>query len=101
VKPGGVNIVLRDLASRLNAGLAYKLRELDEVQKTQFLIDAAEHRGLKLEYTVVEFIMRTFKRDMHSLSVVLNLLDSASLQYGRALTIPFVREILNSMESDA
>ena len=98
VKPGGANSLLPDLVSRLNAGYVYKLHELAEDQKALFLISMAERRGLKLERPVVDFIMRTFKRDMNSLCVILNLLDSASLQYGRALTVPFAKEILNSVE---
>ena len=98
VKPSGANSLLPDLASRLNAGYVYKLHELAEDQKALFLISMAERRGLKLERPVVDFIMRTFKRDMNSLCVILNLLDSASLQYGRALTVPFAKEILNSVE---
>ena len=98
VKPSGANSLLPDLASRLNAGYVYKLHELAEDQKALFLISMAERRGLKLERSVVDFIMRTFKRDMNSLCVILNLLDSASLQYGRALTVPFAKEILNSVE---
>ncbi len=101
VKPGGAKSLLPDLASRLNAGFVYKLQELDEEQKALFLIDMAEYRGLKLERSVVDFIMRTFKRDMNSLCVILNLLDSASLQYGRAITVPFAKEILNSLEQES
>ncbi len=96
IKPGSVESALPDLASRFNSGLVYKLHELDESEKVKFLIRVAEYRGLKLERSVVDFIMRTYKRDLVSLSIILNLLDSASLQYSRALTIPFVREILNS-----
>jgi DnaA family protein len=100
-KPGGEKLSLPDLVSRLNAGFVYKLQELDEEQKARFLISVAEHRGLKLERPVVDFIMRTCKRDMNSLCVILNLLDSASLQYGRALTVPFSKEILSSIEQES
>ena len=100
VKPSGVNLSLPDLTSRLNAGFVYKLHELAEDQKALFLVSMAERRGLKLDRPVVDFIMRTFKRDMNSLCVILNLLDSASLQYGRALTVPFVKEILSSVEQE-
>ena len=101
MKPGGVHSTLPDLTSRLNAGFVYKLHELAEDQKALFLISMAERRGLKLERPVVDFIMRTFKRDMHSLCVILNLLDSASLQYGRALTVPFAKEVLSSVEKES
>jgi len=42
--------------------------------------------------------MRNYKRDMVFLMEVLALLDAASLEHSRSLTIPFVREFLKGHE---
>ena len=41
------------------------------------------------------FLLTRLARDMHTLFEALDLLDKASLQAQRNLTIPFVKEILN------
>ena len=86
--------VLPDLASRVEASLIYQLHELAEDDKAQVLRSRAAERGLTLPEPVIEFVLRRERRDLGALLSVLDVLDQASLQAGRALTVPFVREIL-------
>ena len=86
---------LADLGSRLAAGLIYQLRELSDADKADALRRGAERRGLELPETVVDFIMRRERRDMATLTALLDALDSASLSHQRALTIPFVKAVLS------
>lgn len=90
---------LADLASRASASLIYQLRELSDGDKAAALEAGARRRGLELAPAAVEFILRHGRRDMTALAAVLDRLDHASLARGRALTLPFVREVLVSPES--
>lgn len=89
---------LADLASRASASLTYQLRELSEGDKAAALEAGARRRGLELAPAAVEFILRHARRDMAALAAVLDRLDRESLARGRALTLPFVREVLAARE---
>jgi len=92
--PASGIFILKDLSSRLAASLVYHLDELTDDDKKAALADKARGRGLRLSLAVMEFIMQRERRDMSALEDILDELDSASLRDGRALTLPFVREIL-------
>lgn len=85
---------LGDLRSRLAGSLVYQLRELDDAGKAAVLTALAAQRGLDLPAAVLEFVLRRERRDMGALLAILDKLDQASLSRGRALTVPFVREVL-------
>lgn len=96
VAPAARPFRLDDLVSRAQASLVYQLRELGEADKADALHLGARRRGLKLPDNVVEFILTRERRDMSALSAILDRLDTASLSRGRALTLPFVRDVLGS-----
>ncbi|MBT8419222.1 MAG: DnaA regulatory inactivator Hda, partial [Gammaproteobacteria bacterium] len=54
----------------------------------------AKERGFTLSDEVVAFLLRRCHRDMHSLFVLLDTIDEATLTEKRLATIPFVRELL-------
>jgi len=85
---------LPDLASRLKASLIYQLHELSDAEKATALRNRARERGLELPDAVVDFIMLRERRDMTTLVALLDELDAVALAQGRALTVPFVREVL-------
>lgn len=92
--PRKMGLCLPDLASRLDWGLAYQLRELDDEGKLSALQLRAELRGFKLPVDVGRFLLNRLSRDMRTLLQTLNELDNASLDAKRKLTIPFVKEAL-------
>lgn len=85
---------LPDLTSRVKASLVYQLHELSDAEKAAVLRSRARQRGLEMPEAVVEFIMLRERRDMSTLVAVLDELDAVALAQGRALTVPFVREVL-------
>ena len=85
---------LDDLVSRVQASLVYQLRELSDRAKAEALRLGAGRRGLEIPESTLDFIMQRERRDMTTLSSLLDLLDVASLSRGRLLTVPFVREVL-------
>ena len=70
------------------------MRELDDSGKATVLTARAAQRGLDLPAAVIEFVLRRERRDLCVLLAVLDKIDQASLSRGRALTVPFVREVL-------
>lgn len=89
--PKALDFELKDLVSRLDWGLTYRLKSLTDEQLVQALISKASTKGLTLPMEVAKFLLKHFRRDMGSLVSVLEKLDQRSLQTQRNLTIPFVK----------
>ena len=94
--PRQANWVLKDWRSRAIACVVYHLRELDDLGRLEALRLRAAQRGLQLPYETSEYLLRRMPRDLHSLFDVLDQLDAASLVAQRRLTIPFIREALET-----
>jgi DnaA family protein len=92
--PQSLSFGLPDLRSRLSSALVYHLDQLGDDDKQAALIQAAGRRGLNLPEPVAAYLLRRLPRDWPGLSSALDRLDHASLSAGRALTVPFVREVL-------
>jgi DnaA family protein len=92
VNPASLSFALPDLASRLATGLVLHLDDMSDEQKQLALIEQAKFRGLELDLTTAQYLMRRCGRDMHTLMSVLTDLDKASLREQRRLTIPFIRD---------
>jgi DnaA family protein len=90
---------LEDLRSRLQQGIVFHLTPLDDQHKQTVLISRARQRGMLFTDEVARFIMSRSERSMTSLMLMLDRLDSASLNARRRITIPFVKEIINRQES--
>ena len=92
VPPSELNFVLKDLVNRLTSRQTIKLRQISEEDRVEILIERAARRGLRLEKQVVDFALRRYSRDMHSLIRLLNRIDHASLTEHRRITIPFLKQ---------
>lgn len=92
--PEALGCRLPDLVSRFVWGPVFRL-DLpgDRSIKTILRMRAAE-RGLRLEESVADYLLRHESRDLESLLRLLDRLDLAALAEQRALTIPFIREQL-------
>ena len=93
-KPAQLDFALPDLRTRLEAGLVYGLRRLQDKDKAAALRWRAERRGLQLSNEVIHYIINHYPRDMALLFELLERLDQASLVEQRAITIPFIRQLL-------
>ena len=93
--PRALPFVLDDLRSRLASGLVYHLEPLDDEDKRLALVKAAAARGLQMPDAVATYLLRRLPRRWPELVAALERLDQASLSAGRALSVPFVREVLD------
>jgi DnaA-homolog protein len=85
--------IRRDLASRLGSGLVFQLHTLSDAEKVAALHAHARSRGFVLRDEVVNYLLRHARRDMPSLMSFLDALDRHSIETGREITLPLIREI--------
>lgn len=92
--PQGLSIKLPDLRSRMVWGPVIHLHLPDEGQMLSVIRSSAAQRGFQLPDEVCEHLLRQYPRDLGSLLAVLEILDKASLQAQRRVTLPFLRQCL-------
>ncbi len=95
-KPGDLDILLPDLASRLGWGLIYRLHPLTDEQKASAIQLHAKARGLDVPPEVSNYLLRRYPRGLASLVELLDRLDQHSLVLQRRITVPFVKSVLES-----
>ena len=92
--PRALAVKLEDLRSRLSWGIVYQLTPPEDEDKEAILQFRASRRGLSLTTSVASYIVSRAPRAMSQLLQALETLDKASLAEKRALSIPFVKEVL-------
>ena len=95
-----VQLTLReDLVTRLAWGLVYQVHALTDEEKVRALSEHAASRGLPLPREVCDYLLTRSRRDMPSLLATLDALDRYSLETRRPVTVPLVRELLETRDS--
>lgn len=89
-----LGVTLPDLHTRLCWGASYALTSVPADRVHEVLALRAEQMGLVLGSDVVNYLLTHYPRDLESLLDQLRLLDRASMQVKRKITIPLVREVL-------
>ncbi len=92
--PRVLALELEDLRSRLAWGVVYQLAPCDDSQKQAILQFRAVRRGLGMPDEVARYLISRAPRGLDPLLALLDRLDDASLEHQRALSIPFVRQVL-------
>lgn len=90
-----------DLRTRLGAGLVYALQPLDDAEKRLAIQGAARERGLRVGPEFIDYLLHHFRRDLRSLMALLDALDRYALETKRAVTLPLLRELLQTTEASA
>ncbi len=85
----------RDLATRLATGLTYRVTALTDEEKRAALAAHARSRGFALGDEVASYLLTHARRDMGSLVAALDSLDRYSLETGRAITVPLLKQALH------
>ncbi|MDB5855637.1 MAG: DnaA regulatory inactivator Hda [Herminiimonas sp.] len=92
--PPAILQVREDLRTRLGWGLIYQVHGLTDEEKIAALTRAAHARGFALAPGVLPYLITHFRRDMRSLSAMLDALDAYSLETKRPITVPLLRNLL-------
>lgn len=91
--PAGLEM-REDLRTRFGWGLIYQVHGLTDAEKLAALEQAAAARGLVLSAGVLPYLLTHFKRDMPSLTAMLDALDRYSLETKRPITLPLLKSLL-------
>lgn len=85
-----------DLRTRIGQMLIYEIQVLRDEEKAAALEHHAILRGMLMDAGVVQYLLRHGRRDLPSLIGMLNSLDRASLEQHRPLTVPLLRELMQT-----
>ena len=88
--------VMPELKTRLGWGLVFQLHGLDDAEKRAALCQHAEALGFRLEAQVADYLLNHTARDMQSLLRVMEALDRFSLETRRPITLPLLRQLLQT-----
>jgi len=83
-----------DLRTRIAWDLVFCLHHLSDEARAQAIKNRAQARGLQLSPEVVRWMLTHYSRNMSRLSALVDALDHHSLVRKRAITIPFLRQLL-------
>jgi DnaA family protein len=97
--PVHVDFDLPDLKSRLASSSVFVVRELNDAEQLEALALRARLRGLELPPETARYLQRRFPRDMRTLCEILDTLDDAAFVAQRRLTVPFIRDVVDSKKS--
>jgi len=86
--------VREDLRTRLGWGLIYQVHGLTDDEKIAALTQSAQARGMTVSAGILSYLLTHYRRDMPSLSRMLDALDRYSLETKRPITLPLLRDLL-------
>lgn len=92
--PRQLPLTLPDLRSRLGWGPVFQLSSPDDADKQAILRFRARCRGFEMSVDVARFLVGRAPRGLDALIILLDQLDARSLADQRALTVPFVKQVL-------
>ncbi len=85
-----------DLRTRLGWGLVFQVQAMDDNDKLAALRHHATMRMVDIPDDVFAYLITHWRRDMASLIAMIDALDHYSLALRRPITVPFVKNILDS-----
>ena len=85
-----------DLRTRIGATLVYEVKPLSDADKADALRHHAQARGMRVDEALIDYLLRHGRRDLPSLLNILEMLDRISLEQQRPLTLPLLREVLQT-----
>ncbi|HBC56595.1 MAG TPA: DnaA regulatory inactivator Hda, partial [Gammaproteobacteria bacterium] len=94
--PKALPWILPDLQSRILSALVLLLKPLNDEQMAQALQLRAAQRGMSISDEVCNYILTHMSREPKSLFDFFDLLDTTSLSAQRKITIPFVKEVMQT-----
>lgn len=91
--------VREDLRTRMGFCLVYEVNPLSDDDKITALIHMAHERQLIVDIGIFHYLLNHWRRDMESLTAMLDTLDHYALSTGRRITLPMLRQLLKQQES--
>jgi len=92
------DLVLReDLRTRIGSALIFGVKPLTDEDRAAALQSHATQRGMRVDDDAIRYLLRHAPRDLPTLMAVLDALDRVSLERQRPITLPLLKEALNSI----
>jgi chromosomal replication initiation ATPase DnaA len=91
--PAAWPFATKDVISRCRALPLISIAEPDEALVAALLLALFHKRGITISSEVVQFLSLRLERTYTAILRAIELLDAQSLQSGRPLTVPFLREM--------
>lgn len=85
-----------DLRTRIGATLVYQVKPLTDSEKAAALKSHALGRGMPLEETLIDYLLRHGRRDLPSLLAAIDRLDRVSLEQKRLPSLTLLRELMQA-----
>ena len=83
-----------DLRTRIGATLVYEVKPLTDGDKVAAMRSRAQGRGMPLDDSLIDYLLRHGRRDLPSLLAAIDLLDRVSLEQQRLPSLPLLRELM-------
>ena len=99
--PSELKLNLADLKTRLASGLMYPFKDLSDDEKKAVFKHRAQLRGFDLPEDGADYIFNRIPRNMSTLISFLDRLDKSSLVAKRKLTIPFIKNVLDTEKNNS
>ena len=97
VWPDQLDVHTPDLLSRLQWGAMLELKPLDEADLAAMLQHRAQSLGIHWSPRLAEFLLRRVARDPAALVGVLEQAFQLAVDSGRQMTVPLLREVLDTL----
>lgn len=86
--------IREDLRTRLGQCTIYEIKPLSDAEKAAALQLHAEGLSMRLDESLIHYLLRHGKRDLPSLLAAVDALDHASLEQKRPATLPLLKDVL-------
>lgn len=83
-----------DLRTRIGQMLVFEVKLLSDDEKSTALRRHAMMRGMKVDESLVRYLLSHSRRDLPSLMSILDSLDRATLEQHRPATLPLLKEVM-------
>jgi DnaA family protein len=83
-----------DLRTRIGQMLVFEIKPLTDEEKSAALRRHALLRGMRVDDSLVRYLLSHGRRDLNSLMAVLDSLDRATLERHRPATLPLLKEVM-------
>ena len=90
-----LNISLADLRSRLSSLPQVNLGLPDDKLISRVIIKQFTDKGVKVDMEVVNYLLKRVDRSFSSINNIVSMVNMASIQSARKITVPFVRKLLS------
>lgn len=100
-RPPSALSLREDVRTRLGWGLVFALHPITDADLTKALQTYAHLRGLPLSDEVTTYMLTRLPRDIRGLLGVLDGVDRYALAKGRALTVPILRQWIQSRSENS